>query len=316
MLLYLFITSRCIVQKGNIVALGISRWQNAELTLTMTTWIQIPLQFSHLSLSTINHIRIQKINLPFFLCIFYHCRYPSRVFVGDTFCYLAGMTFAVVGILGHFSKTLLLFFIPQVFNFLYSIPQLFHFVPCPRHRLPKYNSDTDLMECSRTQFRYSDLSMLGKLFVRVFKLLRIIQWSEDADGIVTTNNFTLINLTIVVCGPTQEGQLTQRLLLMQLICTCIAFTIRYPLAIYFYEYWEFIQWWHLRRIMEWTFSKRNENKIRKTEYANCCLSKCQRKCALFITIYSRQKEKRWTNRKFVFIVEMNMYIKAFIFTFS
>jgi UDP-N-acetylglucosamine--dolichyl-phosphate N-acetylglucosaminephosphotransferase len=34
--------------------------------------------------------------------------------VGDTFCYFAGMTFAVVGILGHFSKTMLLFFIPQV----------------------------------------------------------------------------------------------------------------------------------------------------------------------------------------------------------
>uniref|UniRef100_A0A6G4ZWC8 UDP-N-acetylglucosamine--dolichyl-phosphate N-acetylglucosaminephosphotransferase n=1 Tax=Rhipicephalus microplus TaxID=6941 RepID=A0A6G4ZWC8_RHIMP len=36
--------------------------------------------------------------------------YPSQVFVGDTFCYFAGMTFAVVGILGHFSKTMLLFF--------------------------------------------------------------------------------------------------------------------------------------------------------------------------------------------------------------
>lgn len=63
-------------------------------------------------------------------------RYPSRVFVGDTYCYFAGMTFAVVGILGHFSKTLLLFFLPQIINFLYSCPQLFKFVPCPRHRLP------------------------------------------------------------------------------------------------------------------------------------------------------------------------------------
>ncbi len=34
-----------------------------------------------------------------------------------------GMTFAVTGILGHFSKTLLLFFIPQVINFLISFPQ-------------------------------------------------------------------------------------------------------------------------------------------------------------------------------------------------
>lgn len=63
--------------------------------------------------------------------------YPAQIFVGDTYCYFAGMTFAVVGILGHFSKTMLLFFIPQIFNFLFSCPQLFHFVPCPRHRLPK-----------------------------------------------------------------------------------------------------------------------------------------------------------------------------------
>ena len=48
------------------------------------------------------------------------------------------MSFAVVAILGHFSKTMLLFFIPQVFNFIFSVPQLFHLVPCPRHRLPKY----------------------------------------------------------------------------------------------------------------------------------------------------------------------------------
>ena len=36
------------------------------------------------------------------------------IFPGDTFCYFSGMTLAVVAILGHFSKTLLLFFIPQV----------------------------------------------------------------------------------------------------------------------------------------------------------------------------------------------------------
>lgn len=76
------------------------------------------------------------------------------------------MTFAVAGILGHLSKTMLLFFIPQViirpllehttltlthapflyllqlltcqtFNFLYSLPQLFKLLPCPRHRMPR-----------------------------------------------------------------------------------------------------------------------------------------------------------------------------------
>jgi UDP-N-acetylglucosamine--dolichyl-phosphate N-acetylglucosaminephosphotransferase len=53
--------------------------------------------------------------IPFLFCalaLFKWNRFPSKVFVGDTFCYCAGMTFAVVGILGHFSKTLMLFFIP------------------------------------------------------------------------------------------------------------------------------------------------------------------------------------------------------------
>ena len=66
-------------------------------------------------------------------------RYPARVFVGDTFCYFSGMTVAVVAILGHFSKTALLFFIPQIGNFIFSLPQLFHILPCPRHRLPRYD---------------------------------------------------------------------------------------------------------------------------------------------------------------------------------
>ncbi|KAF9328885.1 tunicamycin resistance protein [Linnemannia elongata] len=90
--------------------------------------------------------------LPFIgvsLGLMIHNWYPSKVFIGDTYCYFAGMTFAVVGILAHYSKTLLLFFIPQIFNFLLSAPQLFRLVPCPRHRMPRYNRQTNLMEPSR-----------------------------------------------------------------------------------------------------------------------------------------------------------------------
>lgn len=164
-------------------------------------------------------------------------RYPSSVFVGDTFCYLSGMTFAVVAILGHFSKTALLFFIPQIVNFLYSIPQLFHFIPCPRHRMPKYNSDTDLLESSKTIFRYNDLNALGKIFAKLFKLLHIIEWHENNDGIVTSNNFTIINFVIKLYGPIHERHLTNVLISVQILCSLIAFIIRYPLACYFY--WNF-----------------------------------------------------------------------------
>ncbi len=58
------------------------------------------------------------------LALFWYNHFPAKCFIGDTYCYFAGMTFACTGILGHFSKTLLLFFIPQILNFLISLPQV------------------------------------------------------------------------------------------------------------------------------------------------------------------------------------------------
>lgn len=172
-------------------------------------------------------------NLTSFSFLLLH-RFPSQVFVGDTFCYLSGMTFAVVGILGHFSKTILLFFIPQVLNFLYSVPQLFHFIPCPRHRLPKFNPDTGLMHFSKTSFRQDELSSIGNLLFVLFKNLRLIKWETSKDGVTTCNNFTLINFFIILTGPITEKKLNEYLLIFQIVCSVIAFTIRYPLAHYFY----------------------------------------------------------------------------------
>lgn len=170
----------------------------------------------------------------YFVCLF-TCRYPSQVFVGDTFCYFAGMTFAVVGIIGHFSKTLILFFMPQIVNFLYSIPQLFKFVPCPRHRLPKYDSKSDLLHISTTEFHVDELNILGRIMVTVFKALKIISWQQLPDGRVITNNFTLINFVMVVFGPVHEKVVTQMLMGVQVCCTVLAFVIRYPMASYFYD---------------------------------------------------------------------------------
>lgn len=176
--------------------------------------------------------------LPFFavsLALWKYNKYPSQVFVGDTFCYFAGMTFAVVGILGHFSKTLILFFLPQIINFLYSTPQLFKFVPCPRHRLPKYDPKTDLLHISTTEFHINELNPLGKLMVTILKSLKLITWQEMPDGRVITNNFTLINFVLVVFGPVHEKVVTQFLMGLQVLCTVLAFAIRYPLASFFYE---------------------------------------------------------------------------------
>lgn len=53
--------------------------------------------------------------IPFAACTFALLKvnyYPAKMFVGDTFTYFAGATFAVAGILGHYSEILLIFFIP------------------------------------------------------------------------------------------------------------------------------------------------------------------------------------------------------------
>jgi UDP-N-acetylglucosamine--dolichyl-phosphate N-acetylglucosaminephosphotransferase len=63
--------------------------------------------------------------------------YPAKVFGGDTFAYFSGIVVATVAIQAHVSKTVVLFMLPQIFNFLYSVPQLFHWIECPRHRMPR-----------------------------------------------------------------------------------------------------------------------------------------------------------------------------------
>ena len=133
--------------------------------------------------------------IPFFFCslaIFIFNKYPSTVFIGDTYCYFAGMTFACVGILGHFSKTLLFFFIPQILNFLYSFPQLIGIFPCPRHRLAKFDSNTK--------------ELIGK-----------------------KENMNLLNLFLIILGPKREQDICNIIIIFQIICNSIALFIRLSL---------------------------------------------------------------------------------------
>ncbi|KAJ2765291.1 tunicamycin resistance protein [Coemansia nantahalensis] len=241
------------------------------------------------------------------LALYYWNVYPARVFVGDTYCYFAGMTFAVCGILGHFSKTLLLLFVPQIFNFVYSAPQIFGLVPCPRHRLPKMvvessipaglvaklqravdadsaaacdsgfeaapgsrhpapatgldalhrTISTAMLSFSKTErpagprprrpsahaaaylvpsrAALAGSRPLGLLIVRLYEQLGIADVERDAHGaMVSVNNLTLLNLVLVQCRRLTEAQLNNRILLIQLANSALAFIIRYQLSNVFY----------------------------------------------------------------------------------
>ncbi|GAB1603159.1 UDP-N-acetylglucosamine--dolichyl-phosphate N-acetylglucosaminephosphotransferase-like [Argonauta hians] len=179
--------------------------------------------------------------LPFTaLCcvLLWHNWYPAEVFVGDTFCYFAGMTFAVVAILGHFSKTLLLFFIPQLFNFLYSIPQLAHILPCPRHRLPKYDMKADKVGMSLMSLDRQEVSTIGMAMLRFLSVFRLVHFHEtksDKTSLIECNNLTLLNLILFYTGPIHERTLVIILLSIQIFCSFLGFFIRYQVAKIFYD---------------------------------------------------------------------------------
>ena len=168
-------------------------------------------------------------------------RYPSRAFPGDTLCYVTGMAFAVVGIQAHFSKTLLLFFLPQIFNFILSCPQLFGLVPCPRHRVPRYDPtyqlrssstymsrsfdpDTHLLHPSKTQF-LKRTSRLSTVVLRVLAGLGCTELTMLPDGtILEATNLTILNVLLLRLGPMREKRLTQALITVQVIIPSYFFT--------------------------------------------------------------------------------------------
>lgn len=179
--------------------------------------------------------------------LLYYNWFPSKVFVGDTYCYFAGMVFAVVGILGHFSKTLLLFFIPQIFNFLYSIPQLIGIIPCPRHRLPKFNEKDGLMYPSRSDIIKPLPTLITNILLLLEKVHLIKLWKEQIITEITTkddikiqtkkikinqcSNLTMINLVLVIVGPLREDKLTLFIMGLLFIVGLIALVLRHIIAI-------------------------------------------------------------------------------------
>ncbi|KAF4126472.1 UDP-N-acetylglucosamine--dolichyl-phosphate N-acetylglucosaminephosphotransferase [Geosmithia morbida] len=170
--------------------------------------------------------------------LLYHNWYPARVFVGDTYCYFSGMVFAVVGILGHFSKTLGLLLVPQIFNFIYSWPQIFGLIPCPRHRLPRFNARTGLLEPSVTP--WSPDRQPKPLIARglhILARLRLLKVTVDPNNgsLLETSNFTLLNLWLVWRGPLRESRLAWEVTLLQFVLGLFGLFVRHKLALLIFK---------------------------------------------------------------------------------
>jgi UDP-N-acetylglucosamine--dolichyl-phosphate N-acetylglucosaminephosphotransferase len=188
--------------------------------------------------ATDSHLFSLYMLLPFIgvsVSLWWHNWYPARVFVGDTYCYFAGMVFAIVGILGHFSKTLLLLFMPQIFNFCYSAPQLFRLVPCPRHRLPHFNARTGLLEPSITEWQNPPTRPVA-LVLEFLHQLRLLDVKMDPEGkIIESSNFTILNLWLVWFGPKREDRLAIEILTMQMAVGLMGLFVRHRLALWIFD---------------------------------------------------------------------------------
>ncbi|TIB05227.1 hypothetical protein E3P96_01300 [Wallemia ichthyophaga] len=164
------------------------------------------------------------------LGLLYHNWYPARVFPGDTYCYFAGMAFAIVAVLGHFSKTLLLFFLPQVINFGLSTPQLFGLMACPRHRVPRYVHGTGVLEPSRAYFDKPPAFYVS-VPLRVLSAVGVVQLEVGGNGRITcSTNLTLLNAFLCLFGKMSERQLASVTVVFQVACSVLAFAVRYGLA--------------------------------------------------------------------------------------
>ncbi|QSL66154.1 hypothetical protein MERGE_000529 [Pneumocystis wakefieldiae] len=167
--------------------------------------------------------------------LLYYNWYPASVFVGDTYCCFSGMIFAIVGIIGHFSKTILLFFIPQIFNFILSFPQLFGIVECPRHRMPNLNLSTGLLEPSMVMFSKKP-SLLCTIILKTFSKLGFVRLKVDpaTKEIQGTTNLTVINFLLVRLGPKREDKLTIIIIGIQAVMGLIGLFIRHKMAKFIY----------------------------------------------------------------------------------
>ena len=189
-LLAIFCTNSINIYAG-INGLEVGQSLIISLTIILYNLIEIILRDGNVE----ENLFSMSIMIPFFACslgLFIHNKYPSKCFIGDTYCYFAGMSFACSGIHGHFSKTILLFFIPQILNFVFSIPQLIGIIPCARHRLPKYDHKTRLLTGQK-------------------------------------EHWNLLNVSLRITGPMREQDICNVLIGFQIFCSAFAILVRFTL---------------------------------------------------------------------------------------
>ncbi|PKS08825.1 hypothetical protein jhhlp_003434 [Lomentospora prolificans] len=112
---------------------------------------------------------------------------------------------------------------------------VFGLVPCPRHRLPKFNARTGLLEPSVTTWDPENNVQPRAYVAPVLHLLarfRLLKVTLDDKGrFLETSNFTLLNLWLVIRGPMREDRLAAEVTALQFVAGALGLFARHRLAL-------------------------------------------------------------------------------------
>ena len=148
------------------------------------------------------------------------------------FDYFSGMVFGVVAVFGHFGKTMLLFFLPQMLNLLYSAPQMVGWVPHAFSIHPLFDEKSKTYCMSLVRFKLPKNALTSNMISLLSrtKLLEVKRTNIDDCEYVEINNMTLTNLVVKYFGPLNGHRFVAYILSMQAIANCIGLITRYYLA--------------------------------------------------------------------------------------
>lgn len=100
----------------------------------------------------------------------------------------------------------------------------------------RYDPKSDKNYPSTFQFKASQVSTLGAIFIAILRFFRLVQYKKvpDTPDTYESSNLTIINLMLVWFGPMNERNLTLVLIFIQCLCSLVAFFIRYGVSRLFY----------------------------------------------------------------------------------
>lgn len=123
----------------------------------------------------------------------------------------------------------------------------------------RYDPESDILYPSTFEYDWRETGILGRLFVFLYRKLGIIKLTEiNSSGNIVSGdsinpgsgssssigtsgrvrlegtNCTLVNLMLIVFNPMREDNLTKCILVLQLLCSLLAFFIRYGISKFIY----------------------------------------------------------------------------------